>query len=168
MTIKEVKDKKIWENFLLAQKEKTFCQSWDWGEFNEAMGDRVWRLAAFDGSNIAVVFETIKISARRGKFLFVPHGPVFSAERKNAKEIISAILEHLKTMAMAEGASFIRISPILIKTELNEKIFKEIGFRPAPIHMHPELTWELDITQSEEAILKNMRKTTRYLIRQAE
>ena len=34
--------------------------------------------------------------------------------------------------------------------------------------MHPELTWELDISLSEEDILKGMRKTTRYLIKQAE
>jgi lipid II:glycine glycyltransferase (peptidoglycan interpeptide bridge formation enzyme) len=34
--------------------------------------------------------------------------------------------------------------------------------------MHPEVTWELDITLPEENLLMNMRKTTRYLIRQAE
>jgi len=34
--------------------------------------------------------------------------------------------------------------------------------------MHPEITWELDLSLSEEELLKNMRKTTRYLIRQAE
>jgi lipid II:glycine glycyltransferase (peptidoglycan interpeptide bridge formation enzyme) len=33
--------------------------------------------------------------------------------------------------------------------------------------MHPEITWELDISKSEDEILKGMRKTTRYLIRQA-
>jgi lipid II:glycine glycyltransferase (peptidoglycan interpeptide bridge formation enzyme) len=34
--------------------------------------------------------------------------------------------------------------------------------------VHPEVTWELDITLPEEKLLMNMRKTTRYLIRQAE
>ena len=34
--------------------------------------------------------------------------------------------------------------------------------------MHPEITWELDIRKPEENLLKEMRKTTRYLIRQAE
>jgi hypothetical protein len=34
------------------------------------------------------------------------------------------------------------------------------------MHVHPEFTWELDITPDEEELLLNMRKTTRYLIRQ--
>ena len=41
-----------------------------------------------------------------------------------------------------------------------------MGFREAPIHVHPELTWQLDITLPEEELLMKMRKTTRYLIRQ--
>jgi len=31
-----------------------------------------------------------------------------------------------------------------------------------------EATWKLDITPSEEELLKGMRKTTRYLIRQVQ
>jgi len=31
-----------------------------------------------------------------------------------------------------------------------------------------EATWKLDIRPTEEELLKQMRKTTRYLIRQAE
>jgi lipid II:glycine glycyltransferase (peptidoglycan interpeptide bridge formation enzyme) len=50
--------------------------------------------------------------------------------------------------------------------EENIKIFKDLGFREAPIHMHPEITWQLDITPPEEDLLMKMRKTTRYLIRQ--
>jgi lipid II:glycine glycyltransferase (peptidoglycan interpeptide bridge formation enzyme) len=34
--------------------------------------------------------------------------------------------------------------------------------------MHPEITWELGINIPEQELLANMRKTTRYLIRQAE
>jgi lipid II:glycine glycyltransferase (peptidoglycan interpeptide bridge formation enzyme) len=33
--------------------------------------------------------------------------------------------------------------------------------------MHPEVTWELNIAITEEELLMGMRKTTRYLIRQA-
>ena len=33
--------------------------------------------------------------------------------------------------------------------------------------MHPEVTWELNITPPEQEILANMRKTTRYLIKKA-
>ena len=54
------------------------------------------------------------------------------------------------------------------KNHENNRIFNELNFRDAPIHIHPELTWELDITLSEEKLLNQMRKTTRYLIKQAQ
>ena len=47
-------------------------------------------------------------------------------------------------------------------------MFKELGFRTAPIYMHAERLWVLDITKDEETLLKEMRKTTRYSIRKAE
>ena len=39
--------------------------------------------------------------------------------------------------------------------------------RDAPIHVHPERAWILDIRPTEEQLLGAMRKTTRYLIRKA-
>jgi lipid II:glycine glycyltransferase (peptidoglycan interpeptide bridge formation enzyme) len=71
-------------------------------------------------------------------------------------------------MAKEEKCDFIRIAPILERNEENEKIFKDLGFRQAPIHIHPELTWELDLSPSENELLMGMRKTTRYLIKQAQ
>jgi hypothetical protein len=47
MEIKEIKDKEIWEGFLEKCKEKTFLQSFNWGEFNKMMGNKVWRLGYF-------------------------------------------------------------------------------------------------------------------------
>jgi len=164
MIIREIEDKKIWEDFVSECKEKTFCQSWNWGNFNQSMGDDVWRFGIFEDERIVAVAQVLKIKAKRGSFLFVPHGPLIKEGDK--KEIIKTTLEELKKLAKKEKVTFIRFSPIL--EVVDSKIFKELGFRNAPIHMHPELTWELDISSSEEDILKGMRKTTRYLVRQAE
>ncbi len=41
-----------------------------------------------------------------------------------------------------------------------------MGSITAPLHTHPEITWELNLEKSEEDLLMNMRKTTRYLIKQ--
>jgi len=67
-----------------------------------------------------------------------------------------------------EKVWFLRIAPLLLRNEENNQLFDDLGFINAPIHMHPEITWELDLNLPEEELLKNMRKTTRYLIRQAE
>ena len=164
MIIREIDDKKRWEDFVSECTEKTFCQSWNWGIFNQSMGDKVWRFGIFENEQLVAIAQVLKIKARRGSFLFVPHGPLIALGDK--KEIIKSILEKLKDLAKTENVNFIRFSPILEVSDSN--IFKDIGFRKAPIHMHPELTWELDISLSEEDILKGMRKTTRYLIKQAE
>jgi peptidoglycan pentaglycine glycine transferase (the first glycine) len=175
MEIKEIQDKKIWEGFLEKFKEKTFLQSFNWGEFNKRMGNKVWRMGIyeipnsnFQIPNLIACSLVIKILAKRGNFLFVPHGPIIKFQISNSKfQVLQFLLEELKKLAKKEKCDFIRIAPILEKNEENEKIFKELGFREAPIHIHPEITWELDISIPEEELLKGMRKTTRYLIRQA-
>jgi lipid II:glycine glycyltransferase (peptidoglycan interpeptide bridge formation enzyme) len=51
---------------------------------------------------------------------------------------------------------------------MNRSVFAELGFRRAPIHVYPELSWVLDITPDEEALLSGMKKNTRYGIRKGE
>ncbi len=179
MEVREIQNKEIWESFLLQCEEKTFLQSWNWGEFNRIMGNsakggsagggKIWRLGIYEGEQLISVALIIKIQAKRGTFLFLPHGPnIKRQEIRNKKQVLEMLLDELKETARKEKASFIRMSPIWEKNEENIGIFKELGFRDAPIHMHAELTWELDITSPEEEILMKMRKTARYLIRQAQ
>ncbi len=191
MEIKEIDNKKIWENFLLECQEKTFLDSWNWGEFQEKEGEKIWRLGVYDGEKLFALVLVVKIKAKRGTFLFIPHGPVIKYQVSNSKyQVLEILLKELKKIAKEKRASFIRISPIWSarnathsvaggparrslgeggeRKEENTNIFKKLGFRDAPIHIHPEVTWELNIKSSEEELLKGMRKTTRYLIRQAE
>ncbi|MBU3942836.1 aminoacyltransferase, partial [Patescibacteria group bacterium] len=137
MIIKEITDKNVWEGFLLTQKEKTFLNSWNWGEFQKKQGEKIWRLGIYDKENLINVFLVIKVKARRGTFLFIPHGNVTG---------IAVLIKKLKEIAKEEKANFIRFAPICERTEENIKIFKDLGFREAPIHIHPDLTWELDIS----------------------
>ena len=162
MIISEIKEKEIWENFLLECEEKTFLQSWNWGEFQKMSGNKIWRLGIYNGEQLINVALVIKISARRGTFLLIQH--LLEIEKKS----LEILLERLKKIGREERATFIRLAPLWLKNEENEKIFKDLGFREAPMHANAyEATWKLDITLSEEELLTNMRKTTRYLIRQA-
>jgi lipid II:glycine glycyltransferase (peptidoglycan interpeptide bridge formation enzyme) len=168
MEVREVENKEQWENFLLLCQEKTFCHSWNWGDFNSLLGSKVWRFGVFNAGLLLAVFQVIGIKARRGNFLFVPHGPIFLKEHDKKKEILGNALDFLKQLGKKEEAWFLRIAPLLLRTEENNQLFEYLGFINAPMHMHPEITWELDLTLPEDQLLKNMRKTTRYLIRQAE
>ena len=166
MKITEIKDKIRWENFVQENKESTFLQSWNWGEFNEKTSEKIWRFGVFEGDKLKAAALVIKVKARRGSFLFVPHGPVFFTNDK--EEVLNELTKFLKVLAKKEKVVFVRISSSLEKNEENSGIFKKAGFRNAPIHMmHYETTLLLDITKSEEEIMKEMRKTHRNLIRRA-
>ena len=167
MEVKIINEKSIWENFLLEMGgEKTFLDSWNWGEFNLMMGNKIWRLGIFDGGKLVGTALISKITAKRGTFLLIQHGPVISGENKK-NETLQILLDELKKIGKEERASFIRMNPLWERNQENQNILRDLGFKEAPMHANAyEATWKLDITIPEEELLKNMRKTTRYLIRQ--
>jgi lipid II:glycine glycyltransferase (peptidoglycan interpeptide bridge formation enzyme) len=168
MRIEEIEKKETWESFLAGCRDKTFLQSWNWGEFQQMMRERVWRFGVFHEKDLVAVALVVKVSAKRGTFLLVPHGPVTKLKVKSEKlKVIEILLSTLKDIAKREGASFLRINPIWQRNEENADIFKDLGFTSAPIQMHPEASWKLTITPPSSELLLDMRKTTRYLIRQA-
>ena len=150
LKIQDIQNKEVWDDFLLKCEEKTFLQSWNWGEFQKMMGNKIWRLGIFIDGGLTSISLVVKIEAKRGSFLFLPHGPIVKSNIKYQKsKILELFLEELKKIAREEKASFIRISSIWQRNEGNIRIFKDLGFRESPIHMHAEVTWELDIKPSE-------------------
>jgi len=136
-------DKKTWDEFVFKFAPMALFQSWDWGELENKLGHKVWRLTWPKG-----IAQVVKVPARRGTFLHIRHGPVGDI---NFEDVIR--------LAKEEHAWFIRISPQLEK-------FAKKGFVPAPIHaMDAELCWVLDLHSSEEELFAGMRKTTRYEIK---
>lgn len=159
MDIKEIENKKEWEDFLLDCQEKSFLQSWNWGEFNKLMGSKIWRLGVYDKGKLVSVALVVKIQAKRGTFLQIQH----------CLSISETLLNKLKEIAKEESCGCIRVAPLLERNKENKKLFQDLGFRDSPMHASAyEATWKLDLTLTEEELLKNMRKTTRYLIRQAQ
>ncbi|MDO8601920.1 MAG: peptidoglycan bridge formation glycyltransferase FemA/FemB family protein [bacterium] len=171
MEIKEITQKNEWEAFVRAAAPRTFLHSWSWGEFHRAQHQTIVRFGIYDGMTLVAVALLIKVMARRGTFLLCPHGPIISLSHAGSPlvgEIIKKLTEHLKPFALKLGCDFVRICPLLIDSLDNRATFMRTGYRQAPIHMHPELTWMLDITPSLDELMAGMRKTTRYGIRKAE
>lgn len=170
MEAREIKDKKTWEEFISNVEEKTFLQSWNWGEFNKTLKSKVFRLGVFNDGELIAVAQSFEIVARRGTFLFLPHGPLvkqLKIDEETYKVVLEALLVELKVQANKSKASFIRIAPVWKRNIKNLSVFKDLGFKTAPTHVHPELTWELNVLPSEENLLAQMRKTTRYLVKRA-
>jgi len=174
MENKQILSQQTWTSFFDQNGSPSFLQSWEWGELQKKLGYKIERIGLYDNTVLKGIALLIKIRAKRGSFLFIPHGPIILNSSQNSKlktqieqKIISKLFDYLKIIAIKEKFDFIRIAPILIDTKGNKQIFQNIGFKDAPIYMHAERIWLLDITKNEDELLSQMRKTTRYLIRKA-
>lgn len=167
LKIQKIEDKKTWEDFLFLSKIDFYplFQSWNWGEVQKKLGKEILRIGLSDPkAGLIGVSLIIDIKAKRGHYLHLRHGPVLL---RFTNSYFDKILNYVKEIAKKRGASFIRISP-LIKKDYS-LLLKQKGFLSAPIHnMDAETCLILDIAKPEEELLKEMRKTHRYLIKKAQ
>lgn len=160
--IKEITDKNTWENFIFSKNEANFLQSWSWGEFHKALNKIIIRSGFFENNKLVGVMLSVVEPAKRGKYLTVPGGPIIDWRNKN---LIDGFLNEIKRVANENSCVFIRVRPQLKSDDFSQKIFKDLGFIKAPMHLHAELTSQLDITKTEEELMAQMRKGTRYEIK---
>ncbi len=162
--IKIIESKEQWENFVEKFAPHTFLQSWEWAEAQALLNQKTFRLGIFENDNLVGVAFVYKITAKRGVFLFCPHGPLIDWSKQN---LFEEFIKYLIELGKKEKVDFIRIAPLAPKGV--GELFQKLNFRNAPVHMmHPELAWLLDITVPEEELLKNMEKRTRYSIKKAQ
>ncbi|HSX47056.1 MAG TPA: peptidoglycan bridge formation glycyltransferase FemA/FemB family protein [Patescibacteria group bacterium] len=164
ITIQPVTDKATWEAFIATHPEANFLQSWLWGDFNEVMGRTVYRQGLYDGQNLQGVMLSIVEPARRARYLTVPAGPILDWSNKT---LVDAAVAEMQRQGHATKCAFVRVRPQITETPANAELFKKRGFRPAKMHLHAELTSQLDITADENTLLNNFRKNTRYELKQA-
>lgn len=162
--IKEVQDKKAWEDFLELHPEANFLQSWYWGEFYITLNNKIYRKGFYKNGKLVGVMLALVENARRAKYLTVPGGPIIDW---NDISLISAFVAEIKTIAKAEKCAFVRVRPQLVSDDFSKDIFAKNKFVNAPTHLHAELTSQIDVTKSEDELLAGMRKNTRYEVRKA-
>jgi peptidoglycan pentaglycine glycine transferase (the first glycine) len=161
---KIIKNKRQWERLLNSSRQVNFLQSWYWGEANKRQGYKIFRLGYFNKQKLVGISLLIKKVARRGTFLVCPGGPIINWSKL---VYFKTFALQLKKIGEKENCDFARVRPQIADNLTNQIIFKNAGFRSAPMHLHAQSTWQLKLNKSEEALLKDMRKTTRYLIRKA-
>ncbi len=164
-----------WDEFIASQLWKPFLQSWTMGEVYQDIGQKPVRIAAHEGSTVRAVCFGHVVSARRGKHLSVPYGPIIdeSLPEADATCITAALVTELKKHARNEGCSFLRLSPFWPQGR-HTQAYASVGSITSPLHLLAEHIWYLPLQEtsgkqkSEEELLHGMRKTTRNLIRRAE
>ena len=163
-TIEEITNKNIWENFILSRSDANFLQSFNWGQFHQNLGKTIRRVGFFEGKKLVGVMLCIVEKAKRATYLTVPGGPIIDWGDKIQVKLFREIIVKI---AREENCSFIRVRPQILENQQNSKLFKDLGFKNAPMHLHAELTRQLDLKRAEEVLLSGMRKATRYEIKQA-
>jgi lipid II:glycine glycyltransferase (peptidoglycan interpeptide bridge formation enzyme) len=170
MKIKKIEKRLDWDKLFNDSGSVSFLQSWEWGEFQTTFHHKIERIKIVENNKTLAIAQIIKQRVKRGDFLYVPHGPLIVGEsnHQNQKKALEALLDYLKKIATEEKYMFIRIAPVIDNTEENATLYANLNFKKAPIFINAdEHIWLLPINKNEETLLKEMRKTTRYLIRRA-
>lgn len=141
-------------------------QSWQWGEFQNKLNKKIFRLAVIDDSeNILTVAQIIKVPLRLGKsYFYIPRGPIMSQKSKvqsRKSEDLNLLFSEIKKLAKKEKVIFLRFDPAWIDNELIKNL-KFVG------QVQPQQTLILDLSKTEEELLKQMKSKTRYNIKVAQ
>ena len=133
-------------------------QSWEWGEFREKTGNKVVRLlGGYQLTVHPIPYTNFKLAV----FL---KGPTPTKEMLNT----------LREFGREENLIFIRMEPNVAKPKNLEsriwnleKLVRQNGARPGR-PFFTKSTFQIDLTKSEEELLKAMHPKTRYNIRVAQ
>lgn len=160
-----------WEAFVLREKTGSFLQSWEWGAFQEAAGFRVRRHVVSDdaaaGSIHGVCLCVERPLPLGQRYLYAPWGPVVSGgDVARARELFQlfrqAVIHDEHRLPV-----YVRIEPRLADDSPHEAALEETGFILLRRGVQPQDTLLLDLTMSEDDLLKQMQPKTRYNIRLA-
>jgi lipid II:glycine glycyltransferase (peptidoglycan interpeptide bridge formation enzyme) len=164
-TVEEITKKEVWESLVLSMGPQTFLQSWNWGEVNRESGSKIFRLGFKKDGRLVGVALLIKEEAKRGPHFIIPGGPLINWKDGG---LVTFFIKTIKSLGKKEGVWFVRVRPELPDNFGNQRLFRKLGFISAPMHLHAENTWVLDVSKSEDEIMSGMRKSTRYLVRKGE
>lgn len=134
-------------------------QSWEWGDARKSLGTPVLRYGIFDQGKLVSAFQLTlhKIPLTKKYVGYLPKGPQLTKELAKA----------LKKIARENNCAFIKLEPnIEIGAEQLKMSCSQFIKSPKPLFT--KYNFVLDLTQSEEEILKNMHPKTRYNIRVAQ
>jgi len=147
--------KEDWNSFIL-KNDGSFLQSWEWGEFQEAIGHKIWRIEEESLRALIIKHDLPYFK----NYLYCGRGPVMGREQEPIKDFS----DKARQIAREEGSIFFKMEP---DQRLSVDL-KEFGFKKSGKEIQPSSkTIILDLNKSEGELLKEMHHKTRYNIRLA-
>lgn len=135
-------------------------QSYEWGEFRKATGIKVIRKGLFQNNQLQEAFQlTIHpIAPTPYSIGYLPKGILPT----------SSLIEELRKLGKENNCISIQLEPNLLTSPASQTSFIQLGLIPAAHPLFTQHTLILDLTKSEEELLKNMHQKARYNIRVAQ
>lgn len=154
------KDKADYNHFVSQQPSGSFLQSWEWGQWQAALGRQVIRYKLLDANSAQIAsLQLIKMPLWGKKYYwYAPYGPVVG--RSDESEVGSRMVQTLKDKF--SDAVFIRIEP---KSQL---LTTNYSLLTKSTNIQPGKTLLIDLSKSEEQLLLEMHHKTRYNIKLAQ
>ena len=149
-----------WQEVIKKFPEANFLQSPNYGKMNEILGDKVVE-EDFGGKGRALM---IVRNAKRGRYLEIPCGPLLDYSDKKS---VTLAFKKIAEIAKKEKCVFVRVRPQLINTPENLQLLANLGLKKSPMHLAAEHTVIIDLGKSEDELLADMRRQTRYEVRRA-
>lgn len=162
----QVAEKDVWDGVVCSYPRASFISSWAWGEFQKASGFDFRYIGVYKNNLLIGALPISIVRAKRGDYLHLRHSPLIDWDDM---ELVNEVVIYLKELAKNESVWFVRSSPLMDEMDENKQLLKAFGFKRSLTHeVDAEHTLALDLTKSEEQLLTEMRKNTRYSIRKAE
>ncbi len=133
-------------------------QSWAWGEARKKMGLEVLRIGRFENNRLTDVFQL--------SFHKIPNTSFKIGYLPRSKSPPTDVLNFLNDYGKNHQVVFIKIEPYSQETFNAKRLTLNIKESPHPLF--PQWTQILDLTKSEDELLKEMKPKTRYNIRLAQ
>jgi len=158
------KDKFKWNNFVKKSSLGSFLQSWQWGDFQESIGNKTYRFKITEkGKIIATILLISQKLPKNLSWLYSPRGPVLGVQNWELR-IGQDLISKISQIARKERAVFLRFEP---KQTPELKLKIPFQFRKA-VPVQPVNTLILNLEKSETGLLAQMHHKTRYNIRLSE
>lgn len=144
-------------------------QSWEWGNFRKALGQKVIRLGVYKNSAMVSAFQlTLHKLPFISRFVgYLPKGPFPDQSLALA---LTEIGKKYRCIAIKVepniDISKIKSDQSRFNRDQRSKI--DSRFHPSPHSLFTKYNYVLDLTKSEEEILKNMHPKFRYNIKLAQ
>ncbi|MDD5739006.1 MAG: peptidoglycan bridge formation glycyltransferase FemA/FemB family protein [Candidatus Pacebacteria bacterium] len=204
MEIKKNKEEKEnWNSFLLQNNASpegeqapygaSFLQSFEWGEFQEKLGRKTWRLvvdpsagastelsrmSSGQAGEILLQALVVKKPLPLGKsFLYIPFGPCFKQglSSEQEKQALELLLKEINEVSVSEKVVYCYVEPFRDKSgepsphQNWAQVFGGLGslnLQKPQKRIQPQQTLVIDLTPEEEKIFRSLKsKTTRYNVR---